>query len=310
MLESKVLSAVQKGHLVVGVAYLFIFLAIFMLFQFLSQEQEAQLAEENLGNAKDRKASNALVRLSRFFNRYFLSWVRGKPYWDPYRASYRRKLIAAGLREEFNPDEFIAFKFFMVFFVPAVGVFLTVTDTFRVEGSTLLIAAVLGWFAPDFWMRNRITTRQRQVRRALPFIVDLLALSTEAGLDFVGAMGKVVEKARPSPLVEEFEQVLKEIKIGSSRAEALREMSSRLDMSEMNSFVAILISADQMGAPIGRTLRQQSDQIRTQRFAAAEKAGASAAQKLLFPTVFFILPAVFLMIVGPIIVQAFQGGFD
>jgi tight adherence protein C len=138
--------------------------------------------------------------------------------------------------------------------------------------------------------------------------VDLLALSTEAGLDFVGAIGKVVEKARPSPLVEELEQVLKEIKIGSSRAEALREMASRLDMQEVNSFVAILISADQMGAPIGRTLRQQSDQIRTQRFSAAEKAGAAAAQKLLIPTVLFILPAVMLMIVGPILVQYIQGG--
>jgi tight adherence protein C len=146
------------------------------------------------------------------------------------------------------------------------------------------------------------------VKRAMPFIVDLLALSTEAGLDFVGAIGKVVEKARPSPLVEEFEQVLKEIKVGSSRAEALREMALRLDMPEVSSFVAILISADQMGAPIGRTLRQQSDQIRTQRFMAAEKAGAAAAQKLIFPTVLFIIPAVFLMIFGPLIAGYFKGG--
>ncbi len=308
MLESSVLSGVQKGQLAINAGYLFIFLATFILFQFLSQEQEAQAAEENLGAAKDRKASNALVRISRFFNRYFLSWVRGRSYWDGHRASYRRKLIASGLREEFNPDEFIAFKFFMVFFFPVAGIFLTLSDVYRFEGNTLLLSAAGGWFYPDLWMRGRITQRQRQVRRSMPFIVDLLALSTEAGLDFVGSIGKVVEKARPSPLVEELDQVLKEIKVGSSRADALREMSSRLDMPEINSFVAILISADQMGAPIGRTLRQQSDQIRTQRFLAAEKAGAAAAQKLLIPTILFILPAVLLMIMGPIIVQYVQGG--
>ena len=126
-----------------------------------------------------------------------------------------------------------------------------------------------------------------------------MALSTEAGLDFIGAIGKVVEKAAPSPLVDEFEQLLKEIKVGSSRNEALREMANRIDATEVNSFIAILISADQMGAPVGKTLRQQSEQIRSDRFVRAEKAGAAAAQKLLFPLVFFILPAVLLMVFGP-----------
>lgn len=135
----------------------------------------------------------------------------------------------------------------------------------------------------------------------MPFIVDLLALSTEAGLDFVGAIGKVVEKAVHSPLVEEFAQLLKEIKVGSSRQEALREMAVRISMPEMNSFVAILISADQMGASIGKILRQQSDQIRTERLIRAEKAGAAAAQKILFPLVLFILPSVLLMVFGPFI---------
>jgi tight adherence protein C len=129
--------------------------------------------------------------------------------------------------------------------------------------------------------------------------VDLLALSTEAGLDFLGAIGKVVEKARPSPLVEEFAQLLKEIKVGASRQDALREMAARIDMTAINSFVAILISADQMGASIGKILRQQSEQIRSERMLRAEKAGAAAAQKVLLPVALFILPAVILMIMGP-----------
>jgi tight adherence protein C len=163
----------------------------------------------------------------------------------------------------------------------------------------IIASGVGGWFYPDFWVKNRMQARQKQVVRAMPFIVDLLALSTEAGLDFIGAIGKVVEKAAPSPLVEEFSQMLKEIKVGASRQEALREMAARIDCTEINSFVAILISADQMGASIGKILRQQSEQIRVQRILAAEKAGAAAAQKVLLVMVFVIVPAVFIMVFGP-----------
>jgi tight adherence protein C len=139
---------------------------------------------------------------------------------------------------------------------------------------------------------------------AMPFIVDLLALSTEAGLDFIGAIQKVVEKANPSPLVEELEQLLKEIKVGASRSEAMREMAARVNLPEVNSFIAILISADQMGASIGKILRQQSEGIRVERFLRAEKAGAAASQKLILPVVIFILPAVFIMIFGPFFLAA------
>ena len=95
--------------------------------------------------------------------------------------------------------------------------------------------------------------------------------------------------------------MLKEIKVGSSRGEALREMAFRINMTEVNSFVAILISADQMGASIGKILRQQSEQIRVERMLRAEKAGAAAASKVLIPLVFFILPAVMLMVFGPFV---------
>jgi tight adherence protein C len=141
----------------------------------------------------------------------------------------------------------------------------------------------------------------------MPFIVDLLALSTEAGLDFGAAIGKVVEKARPSPLIEELSQVLKEIAVGSSRSEALREMSVRVNLTEVNSFIAILISADSMGASIGKILRQQSEQIRINRLVRAEKAGAKAATAVIMPMVVTVLPAVALLALGPYIVQFFTG---
>ena len=141
----------------------------------------------------------------------------------------------------------------------------------------------------------------------MPFVVDLLALSTEAGLDFMGAIAKVVEKAKPGPLIKELDTMLKDIKVGASRAEAMRNMAWRIDMMEINSFVAILISADEMGASIGKILRQQSEQIRHERFMRAEKAGAKASQAVLFPMTFFIVPAVFLMIFGPFVLQFLAG---
>ncbi|MBC7691376.1 MAG: type II secretion system F family protein [Methylotenera sp.] len=283
-------------------AYALVGLGAFILARMLLQEQESRAAQDNLAELRDRKASNGLVKLTRpFFTQYVVPLIRGKPFWDNQRLNYRRKIITAGLKEELTSDEFIAFKLFLIIFFPVVGMFLRATGFLDVEWYYMVGFGLAGWFYPDYWASTLIKGRQKSILRAMPFIVDLLALSTEAGLDFVGAIGKVVDKAKPSPLVEEFGQMLKEIKVGSSRGEALREMAFRINMTEVNSFVAILISADQMGASIGKILRQQSEQIRVERMLRAEKAGAAAASKVLIPLVFFILPAVMLMVFGPFV---------
>ncbi|MCM2276603.1 MAG: type II secretion system F family protein [Oligoflexia bacterium] len=295
-------------QLVIQAAYVLVALATFIVARMLFHEQEARQAQENLAEGGGKGSSNSLVRLTKpFYSQYVVPMVRGKPFWENQRKRYRRKLIAAGLKEEFNPDEFIAFKILLIAFFPLVGGLLKALDMLDLDRTLILLSGVVGWFYPDIWMKSRAEARQKAILKSMPFIVDLLALSTEAGLDFVGAIGKVVEKAAPGPLVDEFSQLLKEIKVGASRQEALREMTLRIDMQEMNSFVAILISADQMGASIGKILRQQSDAIRSERMLRAEKAGAAASQKVLLPLVFFIVPAVFLMIAGPFIAGAFSG---
>jgi len=172
----------------------------------------------------------------------------------------------------------------------------------------IFLSGIAGWFYPDLWIRGLIAKRQREILRSLPFTVDLLAVSVDAGLDFLGAIGKVVEKSKPNALVEELEQVLREIKVGTSRTDALRDMAKRVGMTEMNSFIAILISSEKMGSPIGRVLRQQSEQIRMERFVRAEKLGAIAAQKLMLPIIFLVVPAVMLMIFGPFILSIVGGG--
>lgn len=297
-----------NSELVVYVGYALVGLATFLFARMLMQEQESRAAQEQLEHEGERKASGGLLKITRpFFTQYVVPMIRGKPFWDNKRTIYRRKIITAGLKEDLTPDEFIAFKAFLIIFFPIVGGTLRAAELIDVSWYLILASTVAGWFYPDFWANSRIAERHRQIRKAMPFIVDLLALSTEAGLDFIGAIGKVVDKANSSPLVDEFSQLLKEIKVGASRAEAMREMALRVNMPEVNSFIAILVSAEQMGASIGKILRQQSEQIRNERFVAAEKAGAIAGQKLILPVVIFILPAVILMIFGPFII-AFMGG--
>ncbi len=294
--------------LVIYFAYGLFGIGVFIFIRMLLKEEEARAVQENLEELKNRKASNQLVRVTRpFFTQYILPLVRGRKIFENMRLTLRRKLIVANLREEFTPDEFIAFKFFLILFFPVIGFVLRALELIDVEWYYFLAFGVAGWFSPDLWVGERVKKRQKQILKSMPFIVDLLALSTEAGLDFIGAIGKVVEKAASGPLVDEFAQMLREIRVGSSRADALREMSSRVGMTEINSFVAILISADQMGASIGKVLRQQSEQIRTERIVRAEKAGAIASQKVLIPLAFLILPAVMLMIFGPFILEYLGG---
>ncbi len=289
--------------------YALLFVAVFWLTKMLASEQENMSAQENLREIEGKKTSNGLVRMTRpFFTQYILPAVRGRPGLDDWRIKYRRKIISAGVKDEITADEFISFKILLIVVFPLVGGFLRALDLYEVPKEAFPVLPVLGFFYPDFWVNSLIKQRHVQVLKALPFVVDLLALSTEAGLDFIGAIQKVVEKAKKSPLVDELEQVLKEIKVGSSRAEALREMAFRINMQEVNSFVAVLVSADQMGASIGKVLRQQSDQIRTLRFVRAEKLGAQATQKLLLPTFMLILPAIMAVLLGPYFLQAMTGG--
>ena len=295
--------------LVLYAGYTLAFLATFLFMRMLLTEQENMSTQENLRDLEGKKTSNSLVRLTRpFFSQYIMPSIRGKQRFEKMRLKYRRKLISGGLKDQLTADEFISFKIFLVVFFPLVAGVLKASDMADVPEYIFLALPAVGFIYPDFWVNGLIKVRHKSVLKSLPFVVDLLALSTEAGLDFIGAIQKVVEKAAPSPLIEELEQALKEIKVGSSRSEALRELATRINMQEVNSFIAVLVSADQMGASIGKVLRQQSDQIRTLRFVRAEKAGAVSAQKLMLPTFVLILPAILLIMLGPFMLASVMGG--
>jgi tight adherence protein C len=158
--------------------------------------------------------------------------------------------------------------------------------------------AAAGFFGPDYFVSMKARRRRERIRADLPDALDLLAVSVEAGLGFDGAIAKLTEHM-DGPLAEEFSLTLGEMRIGESRQDALKRMSDRVEAPELSSFTRAIIQADQLGTSLGRILRVQAADSRLRRQAAAEEKAMKAPIKMLFPTVLFIFPAIFLVILGP-----------
>jgi tight adherence protein C len=169
-------------------------------------------------------------------------------------------------------------------------------------------AAILGAFYPILWLRDCGKARQHQIARALPYDLDLLTLSVEAGLDFAAAIAKVVEKGRKGPLCDELSVMLRELRLGKTREEALRNLAARVELVSLTTFVQALIHADRMGTPLGKVLRILSTEMRVARTQRAEKLANEAPVKLLFPLIACIFPTIFLMLFGPIAYEVLFGG--
>lgn len=289
-------------------------LVCFIIANSFLEKEEAFKAAATVGEGEkkdviDYKKFGTILSYSRpFFKRYFTPIVAGMKGKKKLKDKYRRPLAAAGLTEAMTAEDFLAFKIFLVMAFPilfiAIRQFLEETWPLKL----IPVLAAVGYIYPDIWIRGLADRRRFDILSAMPFAVDMLALSVEAGLDFIAAMAKVIEKARPSALTEEFSIVQKEIKIGASRAEGLRNMAWRVDMIPISSFCATLIAADSVGANIGPILKNLSVEIRQKKSAEVEKAGATAATKILFPMLFLIVPAVFIIVAAPIVLEMMTQG--
>jgi tight adherence protein C len=151
---------------------------------------------------------------------------------------------------------------------------------------------------PDTIITFRARSRRERIQAELPDALDLLAVSVEAGLGFDGAITKLTEHMR-GPLAEEFALTLGEMRIGESRQVALKKMGDRVNAPAMAAFTRAVIQADQLGISLGRILRLQAAEARNRRQALAEERAMKAPIKMLFPTVIFIFPAMFIVILGP-----------
>ena len=219
----------------------------------------------------------------------------------------QKKLMQAGFRSNHAPVIYRMIQLLSMGTLPAL-VALTCAILARPLSSALfwiLIAFIVGFFAPRYLLGRLIRSRQLRVRWGLADALDLMVISIEAGLGLNAAMLKVsseLKKAHPD-ISEEFELANLEIRVGRERDEALRNLAERTGVDDLRSLVAMLIQTDRFGTSIAKAIRVFSDSLRTKRRQRAEQAAQKAAVKLLFPLACFLFPTLFIAILGPALLQ-------
>ncbi len=219
--------------------------------------------------------------------------------WPTYRERAANDIARSGWGD-FTVDQLLALKVLVALVGGLVGAL--IFQVLRNPAMFLIVAAVL-FYVPDRLLRASRQAREHQIIRALPGAVDVLSLSVEAGLEFLIALERLVKRGLSGPLRDELTAVLNEIRLGTTRSDALRNMAARLEIPQMSSFVSTLVQADLLGASIGDVLKMQAEFLRTERFQRAEKAGGQATQKIIFPMLLFIFPAVLIIVIAPVVLK-------
>ena len=216
----------------------------------------------------------------------------------------RERLVSAGYGSPDAVDRFMAVKVVSWALIP-FGIYLV----YGIVGMSgllgLMVAALLSvvfFLGPDAILNRRVAERQHAIRVKLPDVLDLLVISVEAGLGFEQALDRTVA-AVPGPLTEEFARMLGEVRAGATRANAMRAMEKRCNVPELRSFVLAILQADTFGVSIGRVLRAQADEMRIKRRQLAQEQAQKAPVKMLIPMVFCVFPALFVVVIGPAIIN-------
>jgi len=224
-----------------------------------------------------------------------------------YIDSVRKKFVYAGELGTDAVDRFLAVRVITVVAIPVV-VF-ALFAWLPVEGKSrlgvMLLLIVLLALGPDASLNRRVEARQLEIRRRLPDVLDLLTISVEAGLGFEQALDRTVA-AVPGPLSDEFSRMLGEVRAGASRAQAMRALEERSNVVELRSFVLAILQADTFGVSIGRVLRAQADEMRIKRRQLAQELAQKAPVKMLIPMVFCIFPSLFVVVLGPAMINIYE----
>jgi tight adherence protein C len=219
-----------------------------------------------------------------------------------------RKLLLAGSPAGWDAERLLAFKIIGLV-AGVIGALLlsavigSVSPFIRIVLFGLL--GFVGFVAPDSMLNRRVDERQKEILRTLSDTLDLLTISVEAGLSLNAAIAQVVQNV-PGVLSSEFARMLQEIQLGVPRADAFRNLAERTDVDELNAFALAMIQADVFGVSIASVLRTQAQQLRIKRRQAAEAKAQQTPVKIVFPLVLCILPALFIVIVGPGAIQIWE----
>lgn len=286
----------------------------------LSENQERDPLQERLAEFGERETPQSLEEIELSLSirdRIFvpiLKWLadttrRFTP--EKQIEETRKKLDMAGLTGQIEPTVFFAMRIGASIFLTLGGffVFFVASSTFPPWQGTLFTigSTILGFYFPILWVNSKISKRQTEILKALPDALDLLVICVEAGLGFDAAMGKVYEKWE-NDLALAFGRVLREIQLGKGRREALKDMSDRMDVPDVTSFVAAIIQADSLGVSMADILRVQSDQMRTKRRQRAEEKAQAAPVKMMIPMVLLIFPSLWIVLLGPAVLSVMESG--
>lgn len=218
-----------------------------------------------------------------------------------------QKLQLTGVSFLMGAEQFFALRFLSM--LVAYGVTVFALDLLEKESATAIIVALLaGFYYPVIWLNDVRVKRVVQVQKTLPTYLDYITMAVEAGLNMTGAINQAMEKGPHGPLKHEFYLVVRDLRSGVSRADALRRMEARMQMPEITSFVGTTIQAEKMGARLGTALKAQAEQRRNERFQRAEKQAMEAPVKLIFPLLVFIFPLTFLILGFPIAMKFLSSG--
>jgi tight adherence protein C len=295
--------------LILGIVLVIIILAVLIVIAGIRAPQESTTISDRLAeySAREEPMSLEEIELSqRFYERIILPIFNSvgqlASRFTPQATleSTTQRLETAGNPMSIDPAFFLAMRFVLAV-VFGGGLFLVFTISGRNWLTGLGISALfmlIGYMFPSMWLSSRIGARQKTVFRAMPDALDLLTICVEAGLGFDSAMKKVHEKWEDD-LALEFGRVLQEINLGKLRREALKDMSERLQVSELTSFVAAVIQSEQLGVSMAKVLRIQSDQMRIRRRQMAEEEAHRAPIKMIFPIALLIFPSILMILLGP-----------
>ncbi|MEX0950773.1 MAG: type II secretion system F family protein [Gammaproteobacteria bacterium] len=234
---------------------------------------------------------------------YFLTAMY--PY--EYLQKVERDLETSGVGYLMTAEQFCALRLVGMILVPIVVVIcMLALDNFN--GWYIFGGVLLGYFFPVIWLSDTRKKRRIEVIKTLPVYLDFITMSVEAGLNLQGALAQAMEKAPSGPLRNEFAIVLRDLRSGLSRSEAMRRMAGRLDITEITSFVSAIIQAERMGSSLATVMRVQSEQRRSERFLRVEKIAMEAPVKLVAPLIIFIFPVTFIILGFPIAMKFLNEG--
>ncbi len=207
------------------------------------------------------------------------------------------------LRIELNVFVLIGFKIVLLVAFALIGfMFLK-----QISPIYAVVAPFVGFFIPDFFMWQKVKRKKEEIVRCFPETVDLLHMCINAGADLMAAIKWVIDKSIFNPFIEQLGMILSEVQVGKPRAEALREWAKRLQLADISSFSRVIVQAERMGTPVEEAFKNLSDDTRDRRFQNGERFAIKASLKILFPLVFCILPAIMIIVAGPIIIKFSQG---